>query len=36
MTLNNAEQESLERLWNTKLDIIFKEMSAIWGKGVSF
>ncbi len=36
VTINNSQKESLEKLWNTKLEIIFKEMSAIWGKGVSY
>ena len=35
VTLNSSKREYLESLWNIKLEEIFKEMSAIWGKGVS-
>jgi len=35
MVLNNNQKENLEIVWNINLDIILKEMSAIWGKGVS-
>ncbi|MAJ23993.1 MAG: hypothetical protein CMP36_00625 [Rickettsiales bacterium] len=35
VTLNSSKREYLESLWNLKLEEIFKEMSAIWGKGVS-
>ena len=34
VTLNNSK-ENLENLWDKKLDSILREMSAIWGKGVS-
>lgn len=32
ITLNNSEKENL---WDTELNSILREMSAIWGKGVS-
>ena len=35
ITINSSKQENLESLWCIKLDSILKEMSAIWGKGVS-
>ena len=35
ITLNNSEKESLESLWHIELENILREMSAIWGKGVS-
>jgi len=35
ITINNSKKENLESLWSIKLDSILKEMSAIWGKGVS-
>ncbi len=35
ITLNNSNKEDLEYLWNIELKNILKEMSAIWGKGVS-
>ena len=35
ITLNNNNKENLENLWQIELDNILKEMSAIWGKGVS-
>ena len=35
LTINSSKAESLESLWGIKLDSILKEMSAIWGKGVS-
>ncbi len=35
VTLNNSKKEDLESLWHIKLENILKEMSAIWGKGVS-
>jgi len=35
MTINNSKKENLENLWDIQLEEIFKEMSAIWGKGVS-
>ena len=35
ITINISKEENLESLWNIKLDSILKEMSAIWGKGVS-
>ena len=35
ITLNNSDKENLETLWQTELDKILREMSAIWGKGVS-
>ncbi len=34
VTLNNSK-ENLENLWDKELDSILREMSAIWGKGVS-
>ena len=34
MTLNNSK-ENLVNLWDTELESILREMSAIWGKGVS-
>ena len=34
-TINSSKAENLESLWGIKLDSILKEMSAIWGKGVS-
>ena len=35
ITINSSKEEDLESLWGIKLDYILKEMSAIWGKGVS-
>ena len=35
ITINNDKKESFELLWNLKVEEIFKEMSAIWGKGVN-
>ena len=35
ITINSSKEENLESLWGIKLDSILKEMSAIWGKGVS-
>ena len=35
ITLNNSKREKLENFWNIELNSILKEMSAIWGKGVS-
>ena len=35
VTLNNSKKENLESLWHIELDNILREMSAIWGKGVS-
>jgi AcrR family transcriptional regulator len=35
ITINNSSKDNVERLWNTKLETIFKEMSSIWGKGVN-
>ena len=35
ISINSSKQENLESLWCIKLDSILKEMSAIWGKGVS-
>ena len=35
VTLNSSKRENLESLWHIELDNILKEMSAIWGKGVS-
>ena len=35
ITLNNDNKENIEKIWNITLDMIFNEMSAIWGKGVS-
>ncbi len=35
VTLNNSKKENLERLWHIELEKILREMSAIWGKGVS-
>ena len=35
ITLNNSNKDDLEYLWNIELKNILKEMSAIWGKGVS-
>ncbi len=35
ITINSSKEEDLESLWGIKLDAILKEMSAIWGKGVS-
>ena len=34
VTLNN-NKENLESLWHIELENILREMSAIWGKGVS-
>ena len=35
LTLNNSKKENLESLWHIELENILREMSAIWGKGVS-
>ena len=35
ITLNNSKKENLESFWHLELDAILREMSAIWGKGVS-
>ncbi len=35
ITINSSKKESLESSWHIKLESILKEMSAIWGKGVS-
>ena len=35
ITINSSKEENLESLWGIKLNSILKEMSAIWGKGVS-
>ena len=35
VTLNNSKKENLESLWHIELKNILREMSAIWGKGVS-
>ena len=35
VTLNNSNKENLESLWHIELENILREMSAIWGKGVS-
>ena len=35
VTFNSSNKEDLESLWHIKLENILKEMSAIWGKGVS-
>ena len=35
VTINSSKEINLESLWGIKLDSILKEMSAIWGKGVS-
>ena len=35
VTLNNSKKENLESLWHIELENILREMSAIWGKGVS-
>ena len=35
VTLNNSNKENLESLWHIELKNIVREMSAIWGKGVS-
>ena len=35
VTLNNSNKENLESMWHIELKNIVREMSAIWGKGVS-
>ncbi len=35
ITLNNSKKENLENFSHLELDAILREMSAIWGKGVS-
>ena len=35
VTINSSKEEKLESVWGIKLNAILKEMSAIWGKGVS-
>ena len=35
VTLNNSKKENLESLWHIEIKNILREMSAIWGKGVS-
>ena len=34
--INNSEVNILENIWKIKVEKLFKEMSAIWGKGVTY